>query len=196
MKRIITIYFILLVQIAFGQDSTRFLISSKSLKVKFFGGTGIESSFVNQKVIFSSSVDLGLIFNKKVFIGIYSANGLNSTSRIIVDNASSKEEFRFYQAGLKAGYIFKPHKAIHLVASSKVGVLTADYQNINGLFEEFKDDVYVLPQLEAQLNLTRYFRLGLGAGYRFTNRKDVFFQQNQANSMVYHIDLCLGRFYR
>jgi hypothetical protein len=198
MKKILIILMFLAVQITFGQDSTRFLISSKPIKVrvKFYAGTGIESSFVNQKAIYSSPIDFGLQFNKKFFVGIFFANSLNATTRIIQDNAMANQEYRFYQGGVQTGYIFKPHKALHFVASSKVGVLSVDYKNINGLIEEFSNALYFLPQINAEMNLTRHLRFSLGAGYRITNRKEEFFKQNQANGLVYQVNFSFGRFYK
>jgi len=65
---------------------------------------------------------------------------------------------------LLLGYTFNSDQVVHLTSYLKFGKGSLE---ISG---ETDDDIFVFePSLGAELNITRWFRLGLDGGYRFVN---------------------------
>ncbi|HPN68060.1 MAG TPA: hypothetical protein PLZ32_01030 [Saprospiraceae bacterium] len=176
-------------------DSTQTLLKDFKLKVRGQFALHYETSEVNQSALSSLGAGAGLIFNKRVSIEFYAMGSLTTPERIAWDGGVNPnlESLTFFEGGGKLSYIFKPYRAIHVVVSSKFGGVHVEDNSTPATI--ISDDAFVwTPQVEAELNLTRAIKLSLGIGYRFTNRSNTFYKNNETNSPIFSAALRFGRF--
>ena len=100
----------------------------------------------------------GLEFNKDFFVGW---GGYRLTNDILNSNTNlNGMEFKYH--GFMLGYAPGAHKAIHPKISALVGTGTID------ITSEGRDKVAVIvPSAGVEINIFKWFRVGLEGGYRF-----------------------------
>lgn len=197
MKKYILLLFIGFALNANGQDSTQFILSSKPLKIRLQVSAGYEGAFFNRTVVHNSGADIGLLFNKRIYLGLYLFSSLTSPEKVILTNpASDKYNISISNSGVRTGYHFRPYKAIHMAANAQFGTITLYGGNTDGDDFLAQSTFAFTPSVETELNLTRFIKLGIGVGYRFVDQKDMFFRQNKVSSIVYNATLRFGRFAR
>jgi len=71
------------------------------------------------------------------------------------------------------GYALFGEKPIHVTFSTLIGWGEFGVMQWDGYYPYVRDKIFVLaPTVEAELNLTRYFRLGVGATYNIYTMVD------------------------
>ena len=105
----------------------------------------------------------GFEFGKSLFVG-WTQYSLRDD--ITLGNGENQKfDFRF--RGGKIGYAFLPYKAVHPVLNVEIGRGRASLQN------EGNDDLFIIqPAAGVEINVFRWFRLGLEGGYRFARNSD------------------------
>ncbi|MFZ1788618.1 MAG: hypothetical protein WAT92_09910 [Saprospiraceae bacterium] len=196
MKQTLIFFCMLIGPFMFGQsDTTETLLKDFKLAVRGQFAIQYETSNVNQSALSSIGFGAGLLFNKRVSTEFYVIGSVTSPEKIAWDGGVNPNlgSLTFYEVGGKLSYIFKPYRAIHVVASSKFGGVHVE-DNATPV-TLISDNAFVwTPQIEAELNLTRSIKLSLGMGYRFTNRKNTFYKNNETNSPIFSAALRFGRF--
>jgi hypothetical protein len=158
------------------QGEMQYLFGNKEFRTSGFGAPIVEfSSFNGEFAVFNGGGGAA-IFNNKFFIGgygmgmstqpgfpnVYSENGDLETDHLQVS---------FGHGGLWTGYNFMPTKPIHFVVSLKAGGGAASIINTEFDFENYEqyyDYVGVVkPQVDVEMNLLRWFKISIGAGYRY-----------------------------
>jgi hypothetical protein len=143
------------------------------LRLSGFGAPVAELSFINGQPVLSNGGGGALLVNQRFFIGAYSLSTITRIQDFVWEN----NQFFFgnnpvlVQVGGWLGYNFSPHRVLHLTASAKVGyaqMVDVNYQNQNwGRSSRYEGTLVVTPQLEAELNLLKWMKLNVGAGYRW-----------------------------
>lgn len=112
-------------------------------------------------------------WNRGGFFGFEFGKSLNvgwshySLRDNILINAADNKRFDFKYNGGKLAYAFIPYRAIHPVLNFEIG---RGRVTVTGLP---KDEVLVLqPSAGVEINVFRWFRLGLEGGYRMVNNYD------------------------
>jgi hypothetical protein len=106
----------------------------------------------------------GLEFGKNVFVGW---GGFETTDQGLF-GSSSNSRFDLDYTGLMLGYNAQSHKVIHPQFLLMIGGGEATIAN------EGSDNVFVLqPGAGVEVNIFRWFRLGLDGGYRFVTDTDL-----------------------
>lgn len=140
------------------------LMNSFTLKrISGFGGPTVSYTSINGEFAVMSGGGGGVIINN-LFIGGYG----EGVSNYINSNAeNSIRDIGFGHGGFWVGYEIAPEKMIHPVISSRFG-----WGGISGTNSEnrhLRDNVYVVvPTISAEINLTRFFKVNIGAEYRQT----------------------------
>lgn len=81
---------------------------------------------------------------------------------------NEQKHLDFKYNGAKLGYAFIPYKAIHPVLNFEIGKGTAI------LTDQERDRVFVMqPSAGLEINILRWFRLGLEGGYRFVQNSEL-----------------------
>lgn len=187
-KHIITIVAITMMIVGplAAQDDTEphYLFDLKSVKLSGFGSTLTEFSFTGGDFAVSQGGGGALLFNYSCYFGFY---GLSlATNQLHADIYPADHDpvnnprlprytdFRlsFENSGVWFGFINNYKNMVHWGANMKIGRgtialydanLGTDYKDLY-----FKDNVFVAsPEIECEVNLTRWFKVNAGVGYRF-----------------------------
>jgi len=131
-----------------------------------FGGFMMDYSTIGNEFVFSNGGGGGVLLNRKFFIGGFGLSSVNNISTSIADYDRLEMEY----GGMWLGYYFFPEKAVHIGLDAKVGWGSITYRE-NGFFSSrVSDGVYVInPGLNIGMNVTRWFKVNVGGGYRLVS---------------------------
>jgi hypothetical protein len=122
----------------------------------------------------------GLIINRRLVIGGggYALARDNIRTGYTFDNGDTPT-LEFGYGGLEFEYIIRPSRLVHATFYTLIGGGRASYtseQSQGGavLRQRLDSDLFVVePALNLELNVTRWFRTGIGGGYRFVDGSDL-----------------------
>ena len=207
---------------AYSQDEPQYLLDMKKVKVSGFGNTNHGFSMIDGNFAYSSGGSGAFLFDYKYFVGIYSqaleTNHLrediySSTYDPSVDPSElpifTNNNLYFNHGGLWLGYIHKPNSLIHWGTNMKLGVgnVSLRDKSLDGLDEHHQDFIAtVIPEIDVELNIARWFKINMGIGYRFVLFTDntvyrnavgqdiLLFKSSQLSSPTATIKLMFGIF--
>lgn len=171
------------------------------LRLSGFGAPITELSFINDRPVLSNGGGGALLINQKFFIGAYSLSTVTGISDFVWENNQSIYGSTpvFVQVGSWAGYNFNPHKALHFTASAKLGyaqIFDVRYHNSNNWNSSqnyiSSGSFTATPQIEAEVNLFKWMKLNVGAGYRWVANNSL--GGNTTSSPVFSGTLMFGWF--
>lgn len=146
-----------------------------NFQVGGYGGVIARSASINGQFGLLGGGGGGVIIDRTVSLGGMFYSLVND---VIADSAPSSRPFVCLNyGGAFVQYIHNPDRLVHFTGSILVGAGSVGYR---GSFDDFEDrgarpdtldDAFfvVEPSIEAELNVTRWFRLGAGVGYRFVS---------------------------
>ncbi len=119
----------------------------------------------------------GIILNNHFVIGL---SGYGLTSNFIVKDSEKFDELYMYggYGGLILGGIFSPKEVVHIYTPVLIGAggmeVTDSFNRSYGFgtFGENSAFFVVEPGLEVEVNITRFFKVGVGASYRLVRESD------------------------
>ena len=222
MKKTSFLFFLLLgISLAsYSQDgndtySTLFKSEGKT-SVSGFGGLMMEFSGMNKQFAFSMGGGGAVLFNQSFFFGGYGMGTVNFPTYTYPQPSydTQNKNIVFGHGGFYTGFVFKPNKPIHIGVSSKFGwggiTIMDDFYNNNYYYpyeDYIVDQVFVItPQLEAEMNITNWFKVNMGLGYRIVTGVDAtykpinstenvpYFESNAFNSATFQLGLYFGWF--
>ncbi|MDH5597596.1 MAG: hypothetical protein OEY34_00645 [Cyclobacteriaceae bacterium] len=169
---------------AFSQDEPETNDNSKEIKTLFsketkvtgFGAFDLTFSSMYGRNVLLTGGHGGILFNKTFFLGI---GGTGIATPIEFDGADPAKVLRLNggYGGLMMGYSFAPQEIFHvnirtLFAAGGMEVTDPEF-TWNGVdpYNLIENSVFfaVEPYVEAEVNVTRFFRIGLGVSYRYTS---------------------------
>ncbi len=147
----------------FAQKEETILGSSGLRFSGAWGGSVTNLTFFEDDFAITTGGYGGLEFGKTIFVGW---GGFSTTSNFRLPDLTTDRINMSYN-GLMLGYAPKAYKALHPQFMLMTG---GGRMSIAG---EGSDDVFVVqPSIGAELNIFRWFRIGLDAGYRFVGDTD------------------------
>jgi len=188
------------------QKKEQFLSDKEGLRLSGFLSLESEFSEIGNDFAVGTSSSIGLIFNRTLYLGVYGTGVVfdlpNLDFNIDIDDVEdldSLNNFNFKalgHGGLLIGAVFQPHKIVHGGASIKLG-----YGDL-AMFDNTKDLVtndftfIISPQIEAEVNVARWFKIKAAGGYRFATdlRTDLNYDKNYINSPTGSLSLVFGWF--
>jgi hypothetical protein len=208
---------------ASAQEYRTIFDSNKPLHIGGFGGPLVEFSGVNGEFAVSAGGGGAMIVNNFFFGGYGLGLSTFHYKDIILFNTYTGEirdfsdvPVSFGHGGFWIGGMMHPAEAIHLACSAKIGwgsislyePMDPYTYNHNNTIE---DVVFVMtPQIEAEFNLARWFKVNVGLGYRIVTGTDLeyeaydldlmyigtkkYFNNNEFNSFTGTISLLFGGF--
>lgn len=185
-----------------------------------FGAPIIEFSSVRGNMAVITGGGGAVLFNQTFYIGAY---GMGLATQHNVEGLKIKQlngeiinyptmRTSFGQGGFWLGYIHHRKEALHWGISTKIGwgtigMVDADFDEEShtkvGL-----DQVFVItPQIEIEMNMNRWFKVNIGAGYRYVSGVDktylnsngeeiAFYKSSDFNSPQLSISFLFGGFGR
>jgi hypothetical protein len=141
-----------------------------------FGGIAYQLTQVNENMAMMIGGHGGWIINHTVYLGL-AGFGMDGEFQLERD----REDERYLNlgyGGIELGLILASNRLLHLTASTLLGGGGANYQqrDWDGDYQDHSivDGFYVIePSLHLVMNVTRHFRIGLGARYRHVSGVDL-----------------------
>jgi hypothetical protein len=167
-KLIFTLLAISIVGLSFAQeedDKMQTLIKAPA-KIRGYVGPLMNFTNIDGEFAYMSGFTASGIFNDKILFGFYSQT-LETPVYSNNDNDLGAD-MNFEHQGISIGYIFMPKKMLHFTANLMAG--KGSLEVYNDLTEEWVDDDIIFnlnPMIEAEINLFRFLRVGIGANYNF-----------------------------
>lgn len=146
-------------------------IFSKPEKIRGYFSHINSISYINGETAYLSGMNAAGIFNDQFILGFYRLSLRDYVHS--QDNNSVLTSLDFDHEGLWLGYIFMPKKVMHFNTNVQLGMgnLEVFDPTTDNWIED--DMIFVItPSIEAEFNIFKFFRLGIGANYRFTSEID------------------------
>ena len=149
----------------------------EKLEIKGFGSPIVKLTKVHNEFDLMIGARGAVLLNRALAIGI---GGYSLASSIHVSDPQSNFEMEY--AGLILEFVFPSDKLVHLSASTLIGWGNLNNAaNRNWMYDPYYDDsryyanynlvddsfMVIEPELDFELNMTTFFRLGLGISYRY-----------------------------
>ncbi len=175
------------------EETTQSILSDKTI-LSGFGSPFVEFSSVNNQFAVCVGGGGALMINHTVFIGGYfegiTTNHYMDDLKIIVNIEDPKISFE--HGGIWMGYVYKPKKAVHGSLSLKLGWGEIDLEGDEyavppNIDYDVRDRIFsIIPQVEVEFNMTKWFKINLGAGYRFITGNDATYSDGQNNQVKFY----------
>jgi hypothetical protein len=116
----------------------------------------------------------GLLINQRMFIGGY---GLGMTSKITPKISTLKNfQVDYSEGGFWYGWIFAPNSPVHPKLTVLTGWGTVKFDGVDPITTlpiKVNDKIFaVTPAIELEANIASWFRMSVGANYRFLSGID------------------------
>jgi len=149
------------------------LIKSYPKKIRGFIGINMCVTTLAGETAYMQGFSASGIINDHYLLGFYSSN-LENSMYSNNDNYIGAE-MNYSHNGISLGYILFPKKAIHFSTSLMAGKGDLDiYDDIADEWIEDKVIFILTPNIEAEFNVFRFLRIGVGANYQFAFDVDRF----------------------
>lgn len=154
-------------------------------------------SFISNGIVKVSGVRLGLIFQKKLKVGIgYSWLNSDVSQNIEIINSEGKKQIvknylEFNYGALYTDFVFYKENRWQLSVPLQLGVGTAWFQHTNSNVKVLSKKHFLLlyePGISVQYKLVKWFGVGADIGYRFT-LKNTQYVGDKLNSPAYAFKL-------
>ena len=143
-------------------DEIQTLFGSQALHIGGFGGPFMSFTTIDGQFAHMMGGGGGIIMNN-FFIGGYGVGLTNSIPYL----GSTDERINFGHGGFWLGYNFASRKLVHPAFHLQIGWGSVKPASQQGDPLRDGDNVFVLvPTIEAEMNITKYFKLGVGGDYR------------------------------
>jgi len=155
------------------EDNEIETLFSKPSKVRGYIGPLTNVTSLDGETAYMTGVNVAGIFNDHYVLGFYN---LDLENNVFSNNDTYiGSRMNFNHKGIWLGYIFMPKRMVHFNANVQAGKgyleIYDDFQN-----QWIEDDfIFVLtPGIEAEFNIARFLRVGVGANYRLSFDVDRF----------------------
>lgn len=155
----------------FSQDDFQTIFGG-DVSISGFGGPFMSFTSLNGDFAHMMGGGGGVLVSKRMFLGGF---GMGNTTQHTFDYTNPNTSVQtlemgleFDYGGLYFGYIFAPNKPIHpaIFLQSGWGNVSLNDNNI----QIISDNVFVLnPTIQLEINMTRFFRMGIGVNYQYVN---------------------------
>jgi len=149
----------------------------KPSKIRGYIGPLTTTTTIDKETAYLTGVNVAAIFNDHYVLGFYK---LDLENNIFSNNDSYiGSTMDFEHKGIWLGYIFMPNKMVHFNANVQAG--KGSLEIYDDVFDEWIEDDFIFvvtPSIEAEFNVAKFLRVGIGANYRFTLDVDGFDNYN------------------
>lgn len=209
-----------------GQDSEepRYLLGNTNgdVHVSGFGSYIIGFSSVGGEFAVYNGGGGAVLLNQTVYFGGYGL-GLSTrqeTESLTIANSDGSQSTyedlntQFGHGGFWIGYLHQSYKPVHFGASTKLGwgSLSMSNDSYDQYHQDYQyysiaqDNVFVIiPQIEVEMNLLKWFKINASAGYQFVTGVDKtytntsgetvqFFDSKDYSSPMFNLTFAFGGF--
>jgi len=194
MKKIFVLLFVLFFSLTLhAQEET--LISGE-MDHGGFGGFGFRVTSINGQTVVLSGGGGAWLINSKFFIGGSGYSNMSDDVKAPVMVESEQVFMNINYGGLYFGYVFNPDKLYHVTIDALIGHGNINYSQRNSDVDWKSDNFYFIePSVNLELNVVRWFRIGIGASYRLVNDIEIQnLQNNDINGFSAGVSFKFGKF--
>ncbi len=170
LKKLAFLALIMLPVFSFAQEEEEIqtLFAKKPVKISGFGGPVVNVTSMKNDFALVHGFSGAALFNQKFYAGFYVRELENEFSRHFITGNSY--DFYFNHRGLLLGYIFMPKNVLHFNIGLQAGKGELEYEDPLTYNWYYDDFVLILqPSIEAEINLAKFMRIGVGVNFRFLN---------------------------
>jgi len=184
----------------------QFLTDKEGVRLSGFLSSDSEFSEIGNDFAVGTGVSIGLIFNRSLYFGFYGMGVVydlpNLDVTVDIDDVEELDSLNNFDikalghGGLLIGGVFQPSKIVHAGASIKLGYGDLAMFNYSNDLVTNDFTFIISPQIEAEINVARWFKIKVAGGYRFATdlRNDLFYDKNYINSPTGSISFLFGWF--
>ncbi len=156
-------------------------ILGKNSKARGFGTLEFKTTEIKDDIVLMPGVTGGIILDNHFVVGMGFYGIANEVDFIGVEPQTKQFLYGGY-GGLVLGALIAPKEIIHIYVPVLLGaggayITENDYRNDNGRyvneFDESSAFAVIEPGIEVELNLTKFFKIGLGASYRYVTESNL-----------------------
>ncbi len=148
------------------------LFNGKPLVIRGFGGPLMHFTTLDNNFAYMMGGGGGIIINN-FLIGGYGVGLANSIQYPDKNDLNTDDELSFGHGGFWLGYLIKPDKLVHGNIQLQLGWGTLNRKSHFGDVVDKIDNIFLItPTVEAEMNVTRFFRIGLGGFYKIATMVD------------------------
>jgi len=170
MKSILILFCLTLIckiRISAQDEEIQTLFGHIPLKITGFGGPFMNFTVFDKEFAYMMGGGGGILLND-FMIGGY---GIGLANTLLFN--SSDKEISFGHGGFWLGYQVMPNKIVHSVIQVQLGWGGLSSKDRFGALINNLDKLFVItPIIEAEMNITRFLRIGLGGSYRIVTFAD------------------------
>ncbi len=179
-----------------AEGAPKTLFDGEGGSISGFGGIIVEFSSIDGDAAIMNGAGGAALFNRSFFLGGY---GTSLTNKIYPDGVVPRRETSFAQGGLLTGYAFESYRLVHFGVSSRLGwgvIRISPEDSFVSSAAPVSDNVFTFtPQAEVEVNLSYWFRVNAGMGYRIvTGIDNSFYEKNAFNSPALTLGFMFGWF--
>ena len=177
MKTLILIIGIItgLVSLVYAQEKTNELSKQDQMQTLFgfdskitgYGSIDAKLTRLNEKDAIVIGGHGGVIFNSYFFFGL-GAYGLVTNNQFFGTSPEETLDMRMGYTGMMMGFNIMPKKVVHFSMPLFVGVGNLELEH-NDIFVENSAFLLFEPGLNLEVNVVKFMKIGLGAGYRMVH---------------------------
>lgn len=204
MKKLIILIAIFATTTIMAQEKTMFG-TNPDISHGGFGAPVVKFTSVNGEFGVLAGARGGWIINHQISLGI-AGYGLTTNTQLagLVDGKVRYLDFGY--GGIELEYIMASNEVIHLTLSGLIGGgatnyrFTKTYDYDSKMDKDYKDlnlDSFFVgePSINAELNVTSFFRINVGVGYRFTSgSNNDYITDSELSGVSGQIQLKFGSF--
>lgn len=176
-------------------------------RVSGFLASITEFSEIDNELAIGAGGGAAILFNQSFYFGVYGL-GITSSSLEVFEEIdfpdppplpATRIRPLFAQGGFWLGGVFFSKSLLHLSASAKLGwgVLEVVNDNYDFEYNELARDLTFVatPQLEAELNVAKWFKINAGVGYRYApGIENSYYEKGSLDGLTGSINLLFGWF--
>lgn len=163
-------------------------VLGKGNKIRGFGSIDTRLTEFNDDLGMLVGAHGGIILNNSFVIGL---GGYGLTTNFKFQGTEPDEELYLYggYGGLVLGAIFAPKEVVHIYTPVLIGAggIRVSDRNLfrNGGLGDFRNFIedsaffVIEPGIEVEVNITRFFKVGMGASYRIVGESDLINVSNK-----------------
>jgi len=202
MKKLFIIFAILAVTTMMAQEKTMFG-SSPDISHGGFGAPVVKFTSINGEFGVLAGGRGGWLINHQISLGI-AGYGLATNTQLDGFADGKVRYLDFGYGGFELEYIMANNEVIHLTVSGLIGAGGTNYRFSNDYYDgydwdenEVNSDAFFVgePTVNAELNVTTFFRINVGIGYRFVSgSNNNYITDSELSGVSGQIQLKFGSF--
>ncbi len=177
-------------------------ILGRNSSVRGFGSLDLKTTEIKDDIALMPGVMGGIIMSNHFVIGL-GAYGMATEIDFIGTEPETRQYLYGGYGGLVLGAIIAPREVIHVNIPILIGAGGAyitenspdDFDRNNDEFDESSAFFVIEPGIELEMNVTKFFRLGMGVSYRYVAESElVNITDSELTNYSGHISLKFGNF--